>query len=186
MAGSEVPRVSAEKQVATQEGGKDQATQAGEKLSAGSFDYPKMAQAGQGDQAKVAQKPEMGTFEGQTFDVNKLASRGELQAARNEDRAALGIDPSDTSSKTYFDRSAQVAVDWYKKISPDYKAEMRKEFGLTDKEFGDPAKVREAQIKYHQRHLGMPGASLDDLEKRIHLINAGIKNHKLKAQPDVD
>jgi hypothetical protein len=104
MAGSEVPRVSAEQQVATQEGGKDQATQAGEKLSAGSFDYPKMAQAGQGDQAKGAQKPEMGTFEGQTFDVNKLASRGELQAARNEDRAALGIDPSDTSSKTYFDK----------------------------------------------------------------------------------
>lgn len=186
MAGSEIPKASPERQVATQEGGRDEATQASERLSAGSFDYPKMAQAGTGDQAKVAPKPEMGTFEGQTFDVNKLASRAELQAARNEDRAALGIDPSDTSSKTYFDRSAQVAVDWFKKISPDYKAEMRREFGLTDAEFGDPAKVREAQIKYHQRNLGMPGASLDDLERRIHLINAGIKNNKLKAQPDVD
>lgn len=186
MAGSEVPRVSAEKQVATQEGGKDLATQASEKLSAGSFDYPKVAQAGQGDQVKTAPVAEMGTFEGQTFNVNKLATRGELQAARNEDRAALGIDPKDTSSKTYFDRSAEVAVEWYKKISPDYKAEMRKEFGLSNQEFGDPAKVREAQIKYHQRTLGMPGASLDDLEKRIHLINAGIKNHKLRTKSDVD
>lgn len=187
MAGSEVQKGAPERQIDCQDGSKDAATAACDKLRAGSFDYPKTAQLSATDKGTPGGETQKGKFEDQTFDIKSAATPVEIEVERRLDHARLRIDPKDKSSETFFDKMAESAVRTYKfKMSPDYRAEMRKTYGLTDQEFHDPAKVREAQINYQRKVLGMPKASLSELETRMHLVNVAIKKGLLYTPADVD